>query len=280
MSYPLARPSGSVTLIRPAGGWPSAGLRELWSRRELLYFLAWRDIKVRYKQTFVGVAWVVLQPLALMAVFSVFLGRLVGISSDGFPYPVFVYAGLLPFNYFSLAMSESANSVVNNTHLVTKVYFPRLVVPLAPILSSSLDFAISGVILLGLMLVYGVFPGPAAFALPFFILEVVVLALGVGIWLSAINVRYRDVRYALPFFLQVLFFVTPVIYSSSLLGEPWRAIYSLNPLVSVVDGFRWSLLGADAPGLSVVPAMAVAWLILVSGVFYFRRAEASFADVA
>lgn len=274
-------PGAPRTLIAPPAGWVGVGLGDIWRARELLYFFAWRDLKVRYKQTVVGAAWVIIQPLMIMAVFTVFFGRLVGVGSDGIPYPVFVYAGLLPWNYFNLAMNESSGSLVAYSNLVTKVYFPRLIVPLAPVVSSLVDLAISGVIFFALMAVYGILPSWQVVFLPVFLVLLVADALLAGVWLSALNLQYRDVRHLIPFATQVLFFVTPVIYPSSLLQQPWKTLYALNPLAAVVDGIRWSVLGSHPPELLATLLSATASLtLLVLGALYFRRAERSFADVA
>ena len=266
--------------IRPPKGWASLELGELWAYRELLFFLTWRDVKVRYKQTALGAAWAIIQPVFMMIVFSLFFGRLGNIPSDGMPYPVFVYCALLPWQLFATALSESSNSLVGNQNLITKVYFPRLVVPLSAVLGGLVDFSIAFVILLGLLAYYGIVPGVAVFALPLFILLALLTAFGVGLWLSALNVRYRDVRYTLSFLTQVWLFATPVAYPSSIVPEEWRALYGLNPMAGVVEGFRWALLGkADPPGALLTVSVASVLLLLVGGLFYFRRTEQSFADL-
>ena len=255
-------------------------LREIWEYRELLYFLIWRDIKVRYKQTALGAAWAVIQPLMTMVVFSLFFGHLGKIPSDGVPYPIFSFAALVPWTFFANGLGQSSNSIVGNSHLITKVYFPRLVVPLASVLPGVVDFALAFVILLGMMLFYGIVPGLAILSLPLFLLLALTTALGVGMWLSALNVEYRDVRYLVPFLTQIWLFATPIAYPSSLLHEPWRTIYGLNPMVGVVEGFRWALLGTNqAPGPIILVSAAAAMLILVTGAFYFRRMERTFADI-
>ena len=242
-----------VTRIRPSTGWRALGLRELWDYRELLWFLVWRDLKVRYKQTVLGVSWAILQPVATMVVFSLFFGRLAGVPSDDLPYPIFSFAGLVPWTFFSQGLSQSANSVVGSQNLITKVYFPRPVIPIAAVLAGLIDFMLAFVVLLTMMFAYGIVPGPEALALAPLLLLALVSALGVGLWLSALNVQYRDVRYVVPFVTQLWLFLTPIAYPSSLLGEPWRTIYGLNPMVGVVEGFRWALLGTiTAPGLMVV----------------------------
>jgi lipopolysaccharide transport system permease protein len=270
-----------MTVIVPPAGWAPLDLRELWAYRELLYFLVWRDVKVRYKQTGLGVAWAVLQPLLTMVVFSLFFGRLAGVPSDGVPYPVFTLAALVPWTFFSYGLTQSASSVVADQQLVTKVYFPRLAIPGATVLSGAVDFALAFALLLVMMLYYGVAPTPnALWAVPPLLLLALVTALGAGLWLSALNVQYRDVRYTVPFLAQLWLFATPIAYPSSLLEEPWRTAYGINPMAGVVEGFRWALLGTDtAPGPIIVASAIAALLLLISGMFYFRRVEDSFADV-
>jgi lipopolysaccharide transport system permease protein len=266
--------------IRPPTGWASIGLRELWDYRELLYFLMWRDIKVRYKQTALGAAWAIIQPFFMMVVFSLFFGRLGKMPSDGIPYPIFVYCALLPWQLFAHALAESSNSLVANERLITKVYFPRLVVPMAAVLGGLVDFAVAFVILLGMMFYYGITPGAAVFTLPLFLLLAVATALGVGLWLSALNVQYRDVRYTLTFITQFWLFATPVAYSSSIVPAGWRPLYGLNPMAGVVEGFRWALLGkAEGPGLLLGVSITVVIAILIGGLYYFRRMEDTFADI-
>ena len=266
--------------IRPQSGWSAAGLKELWEYRELLYFLTWRDIKVRYKQTALGAAWAIIQPFFMMVVFSLFFGRLAKVPSDGIPYPIFVYCALLPWQLFAHALTESSNSLVANERLITKVYFPRLVVPISAVLGGLLDFAIAFVILLLMMAYYGVRPTWAIVTLPAFLLLAMLTALGVGLWLSALNVKYRDVRYTITFLIQFWLFATPVAYSSSIVPARWRALYGLNPMAGVVEGFRWALLGkSTGPGALLAVSVAVVILILIGGLYYFRRMEAEFADV-
>ena len=255
-------------------------LRDLWVYRELLYFLAWRDFKVRYKQTVLGAAWAIIQPLFTMVVFSIFFGYLGKIPSDGIPYPVFAYCALLPWSLFAHALNESSNSLVNNQGLITKVYFPRLIVPIAPLFVGLVDFGIAFVVLLGMMLFYGIVPTVAILAVVPFLLLAVLTALAVGMWLSAINVQYRDVRYTIPFLTQLWLFATPVAYPSSLLPEPWRSLYGLNPMAGVVEGFRWALLGkTHAPGPLIAVSVAAVLVLLVGSLWYFTRMEQTFADV-
>src|SRR5258706_8672241 len=235
--------------IRPQTGWTAAGLKELWEYRELLYFLTWRDIKVRYKQTVLGAAWAIIQPFFMMVVFSLFFGYLAKVPSDGIPYPIFAYCALLPWQLFAHALTESSNSLVANERLITKVYFPRLVVPIAAVLGGLVDFIAASVILLALMLYYHIYPGWAILTLSGFILLAIMTALGVGLWLSALNVQYRDVRYTINFLIQFWLFATPVAYSSSIVPPAWRPLYGLNPMAGVVEGFRWALLEkSDPPG--------------------------------
>ena len=271
---------GIVTLIHPSRGWISLKLSELWEYRELLYFLTWRDIKVRYKQTAIGVAWAVIQPFFAMVIFSIFFGQLAKIPSDGIPYPIFAYCALLPWQLFSHALNESSNSLVANQGLITKVYFPRLIIPVAPVLAGLVDFGIAFLVLIGMMLYYGIMPTFAVFTIPLFLILAVATALSVGLWLSALNVEYRDVRYTIPFLTQFWLFATPVAYSSSLVPESWRALYGLNPMAGVVEGFRWALLGkAEGPGTLLVVSVMVVIILFIGGLYYFRRMEKTFADV-
>ncbi len=270
-----------VLLIRPKKGLVALNLREIWAYRELLYFLVWRDIKVRYKQTALGAAWAVIQPVMTMVVFSVFFGRLAKVPSDGLPYPVFAYTALLPWQLFAFALTESSNSLVGSQNLITKVYFPRLVIPLASVLAGVVDFLIAFVVLLGLMLYYGIRPTTAVVWLPLFVLLALATALSVGLWLSALNVKYRDVRYTIPFLTQFWMFATPVAYPSSLVPQPWRAWFGLNPMAGVIEGFRWALLGkSSSPGLLLWISIGAVVLLLAGGLFYFRRTESTFADIA
>lgn len=276
------RPDDSIpiTRIQPSRGWVSLRLGELWAYRELLYFLTWREVKVRYKQTALGAAWALLQPLLTMLVFSLFLGKLAKVPSDRIPYPLFCLAGLVPWSFFSSGLSLSANSLVSSSNLISKVYFPRLAVPLSAVLSGVVDFAISFVLLIGVMAFYHQAPSLRCVYLPLFSLLALLAALGAGLWLSALNVEYRDVRYVLPFLTQFWMFATPIAYPSSLLGEPWRTIYGLNPMVGVVEGFRWSLFETvDPPGGMIIVSSITTVLLLVGGAFYFRRMEKSFADL-
>ncbi len=280
VSDALAQRSGVPHLrIRPSKGWVSLNLRDLWEYRELLYFLTWRDIKVRYKQTALGAAWAVIQPFMTMVAFSLFFGQLGKIPSDGLPYPIFSYVALLPWTFFAYGLANSSNSLVGSANLISKVYFPRLVIPISSVLGGVVDFAIAFVVLLGMMAYYHVWPTAAIALLPLFLLLALITALGVGLWLSALNVEYRDVRYTIPFLTQFWLFATPVAYPSSLLGEPWRTLYGLNPMVGIIESFRWALLGSTPPGPMLAASFVMAVVVLVSGAFYFRRMERSFADV-
>ena len=268
------------TRIEPSKGWISLGLKDLWQYRELLFFLTWRDIKVRYKQTALGAAWAIIQPLFTMLVFTLFFGRLAKVPSDGIPYPLFSYTALLPWQLFAYALTESSNSVVANERLITKVYFPRLVVPLASILAGLVDFVIAFTLVVGMMVWYGVRPTWAVLTLPFFVILAMATALGVGLWLSALNVIYRDVRYTLNFIVQFWLFASPVAYSSTLVPARWRPFYGLNPMAGVIEGFRWALLGkAQAPGAMLWVSVIVVALVLIGGLYYYRRMEKTFADV-
>src|SRR5437899_8933653 len=274
---PLTQP---LLRLTPPRGWLDLNLREVWSARELLYFFVWRDVKVRYKQTAIGVAWAVLQPLLNMVVFSLFFGKLAKIPSAGLPYPVFYYCALLPWTYFATALASATTTVVDQQHIVTKVYFPRVVLPLAAVASGLLDLGIGFGVFLAMMLYYRIAPTPAILMLPAFVLLAVLTALGVGLWLSALNAIYRDVRYVLPFLVQFWMFASPVAYPSSLVPERWRWLYGLNPMAGVIEGFRWSLTGRGQPPDLLLAASAGAVLVtLAGGLFYFHRAESTIADV-
>jgi len=269
-----------LTVIEPTGGWRAVDLAELWRYRELLYFLVWRDVKVKYKQTGLGAAWAVIQPITAMVVFTFFFGNLARMPSDGLPYPIFAYAGLLPWNYFASAVAGSGQSLVASANLLTKVYFPRLVIPLGRVASGLVDFAIAFAVLLVLMLYYGIAPTATLLVLPALLVMAVATALGMGLWLSALNVQYRDVGHVIPFLVQIWMFATPVVYPASLLPDQWRVLYGLNPMAGVVEGFRWALLGARAPAPAMLAvSAAVIVLVLISGLLYFRRMEDTFADV-
>jgi lipopolysaccharide transport system permease protein len=275
-------PSAEVPTLRiaPSKGWIPLKLSELWEYRELLYFLVWRDIKVRYKQTALGATWAVIQPFFTMVVFSLFFGHLAKMPSDGIPYPIFSFAALVPWSFFANGLSQSSNSLIGSSNLITKVYFPRLIIPLASSFSGVVDFLIAFAVLIAMMLYYGLLPTLNVLWLPLFLLLAMVTSLGVGLWLSALNVEYRDVRFIVPFITQFWLFVTPIAYPSSLLPEPWHTLYGLNPMVGVVEGFRWALLGTKtAPGPIITVSSAAAIVILITGAFYFRRMEKTFADI-
>lgn len=268
------------TRREPSKGWAWPKLRELWEFRELLFFFAWRDIKVRYRQTVMGALWAIIQPFFTMVIFSLFFGRLANVPSDGVPYPVFSFAALVPWTFFANALAQASNSLVSNANMVKKIYFPRLALPIATVLAGVIDFAVAFIVLLGIMLYYGLVPTINIVWLPSFALLALVTSIGVSLWLSAMNVQFRDVRYTIPFLTQAWLFMTPIAYPSSLLPEPWRTLYGLNPMAGVVEGFRWALLGTDtAPGNMIIVSAMIALTLFISGAFYFRRMEQSFADV-
>jgi homopolymeric O-antigen transport system permease protein len=286
VSSAASEPAIPTTIIEPTRGWGALHLVDVWEYRELLYFLVWRDVKVRYKQTALGAAWAILQPLFTMVVFTIFFGKLAGISSQGVPYPVFSYAALLPWSFFAQGVTRSGNSLVGSAHLITRVYFPRLVVPIAAVLAGLVDFALASLVFAGMMIAYHVALTPAMLLLPLFLLLALATALGVGLWLSALTVAYRDFGHITAFLVQLWLFVTPVIYPTRSVTDTLVRVglpawlYGLNPMTGVVEGFRWALLGiGDRPGPIVVASTAFALSLLVSGAFYFRRVERTFADV-
>jgi len=271
-------------IIEPSRGWISLQLRVLRQYRELLYFLIWRDLKVRYKQTALGIGWIILQPLISMVIFSFLFGGLLEVPSGGVPYPIFVYAGLLPWNYFANSLNRSSTSLVNNQNLITKVYFPRLVVPISGVMSGLVDFSVSFIVLIVLMIIFKFYPTPYIMFLPSFLLLAIITALGFGLWLSALNVRYRDVNYITPFLIQIWMYLTPVIYPVTIIPEKFRFLLALNPMTGVVEGFRWALLGdqltdVQPPGSIFLLSIAISLFVLVSGTIYFRRTERKFADI-
>jgi len=266
--------------ISPPDSWLSFELRELWIYRELLFFLVWRDIKVKYKQTVLGIGWAVIQPFFTMVVFSIFFGKIAKMPSDGVPYPIFSYAALVPWIFFANSLSSASNSLVGESNLIKKVYFPRLVIPISSVVSGTMDFLLSFLLLIALMIYWNIVPTVATIWLPVFTVLAMVTALGVGLWLSALNVQFRDIRYIIPFLIQIWLFATPIVYPSSLLPESWRILYGLNPMVGVVEGFRWALLGTSGPpGLMLLVSVAVSVGLLLSGALYFRKMENTFADV-
>ncbi len=276
---PLKTEAMPMIHIQPSKGWVSLNLRDLWEYRELLYFLVWRDVKVRYKQTVLGAAWAIIQPFFTMVVFSLFFGRLANVPSDGIPYPIFSYAALVPWTFFANGLNQATTGLVSQANLIKKVYFPRLSIPIARILAGLVDFVLAFIVLILMMFLYGIAPTSNIIWLPYFLLLALVTSLGVGLWLSAMNVRFRDVGYTVPFITQIWMFATPIAYPSSLLSEPWRTLYGINPMAGVVEGFRWALLGTTAPGPIIIVSSFVALALLVSGAYYFRRVEKAFADV-
>jgi lipopolysaccharide transport system permease protein len=273
-------PTSPTCLIEPSRGWAALKVGEIWHYRELLYFLAWRDIKVRYKQTAIGAGWAVLQPLATMAIFTLIFGKLAKMPSDGLPYPIFAFAGLLPWNYFSQALTRSGTSLVGNAGLISKVYFPRLIVPLSAVVAPLVDFAVAFLALVCMMIWFSIEPTWQWLLLPPFLTFAAISALAVGLWLAALNVRYRDVGHTIPFLVQIWMFASPVAYSASLVPERWRLLYSLNPMTGVIEGFRWCLLGTGTLDFKVltVSAMSV-FALLWGGLVFFKRMERTFADI-
>lgn len=278
---PISQSRPFVTVIEASRGWSPLNLRELWQYREVFYTLVWRDIKVRYRQTLIGATWTILQPLLTMGVLTIFLGKIAKIPSDGVPYAVFSLSGLVPWLFFANGLNHSSNSLAYSTHLISKVYFPRLILPAARVVSGIPDLALSLLILLAIVRYYDISYSLSSLALlPAFVLLASLTALGFGLWLAALNVKYRDVQHAIPFLIQLWLFATPIVYPSSLVPRQWRTLYGLNPMVGVVDGFRWLLLGSgEAPGLTVIVSTTAALVTLITGAFFFRRAERTFADV-
>jgi len=276
----LAEPESVQWRIAPPKGWFELNLREMWDSRELLYFFIWRDLKVRYKQTAIGVAWVVIQPLLAMLVFTLFFGRLAKMPSEGLPYPVFYYTALLPWLYFATALTNATNTIVEHQRVITKVYFPRMILPLSAVLSGLVDFGIGFILLIGMMLYYHQVPTVAALLLPLFVLLTIATALAMGLWLSAVNAIYRDVRYVVPFLVQFWLFASPVAYPSTLVPVRWRWLYGLNPMAGVIEGFRWALTGhGQPPGVLVLVSAGTVLVLLVGGVVYFQKMEGTIADM-
>jgi lipopolysaccharide transport system permease protein len=273
-------PDKPLIRIQPTKGWISLKLGEMWEHRELIGIFVWRDLKVRYKQTIIGALWAVLQPFLTMVIFSIFFGGLAGVPSDGIPYPIFSYAALVPWTFFANTINLASNSLVSNAEMIKKIYFPRLTMPIAAMLAGLVDFALAFAVLLGMMLFYGYVPTINILWLPFFLFLAMMTSLGVSLWLSAMNVQFRDVRYMIPFITQAWLFATPVAYPSSMLAEPWHTLYGINPMVGVVEGFRWALLGTEsAPDPIIFVSFSVSLVIFVSGIYYFRRMERVFADI-
>ena len=284
MTNELAEQSVQVDLpvlrIAPPRGWLDIDFKELWAARELVYFFVWRDIKVRYKQTAIGAAWAVIQPFMTMVVFSLFFGKLAKMDSHGLPYPIFYYSALLPWMYFAGALQSATSVVVEQQHVITKVYFPRLVLPLSSVVAGLLDFSISFVVFLGMMAYFRIMPGPSILLFPFFLLLAVLTALGVGLWLSALNAIYRDVRYVIPFLVQFWLFASPVAYPSTLVPMRWRWLYGLNPMAGVIEGFRWALTGhGQPPNIMLAVSAGMVLLLVVGGLAFFHRMEGTIADV-
>jgi len=273
---PVGKP---LISIEPQRGWVSPELADLWRYRELLLLLTWRDIKVRYAQTVLGAAWAIIQPLLTMVIFSIIFGQLAKLPSDGIPYPIFTYTALLPWQLFAFSLTNSSNSLVGSQSLISKVYFPRLIIPIASVLPALVDFAVSFLVLIGMMFYYHIPLTTRILVLPLFLLLAVATALAVGLWLSALNVEYRDIRYVVPFLTLFWQYATPVAYSSSLIPEKWRLLYGLNPMTGVVEGFRWALLGSGRVDGMIWVSVGIIFLILISGLAYFKRMEATFADV-
>ena len=271
-----------ITHIKPSRGWSALNLRDIWRYRELVYFLTWRDLKVRYKQTLLGAAWAIIRPVVTMIVYSIIFGGIANLDSEGVPYPIYTFTALLPWQLFAKAMSDAGRSMVSNRNMITKIYFPRLVIPASTILSGVVDFLVAFVILIGMMFYYHIRPTQAIWTLPLFLLLTLITALGVGLWFSALNVKFRDVGYILPFLTEVWKYLTPVAYSAQYVSQKWQIVYSLNPMAGVVQGFRWALLGTDlgADAIITLPiSISVSLVVFVSGLFYFRRMERTFADV-
>jgi lipopolysaccharide transport system permease protein len=280
MTTEIVKHEPTTIYIKPSRGLAALNLRDLWVYRELVYFMIWRDIKVRYKQTLLGALWAVIQPIMTMVVFNFLFGKVAKVPTDGIPYPIFSFTALLPWGLFTTALNTASRSLTANHNMITKIYFPRLILPISSVLSGLVDFAIAFVILIGLMIYYNVSPNlNALWTLPLFILLSIVTALGVALWLSAINVKYRDVNYALPFITQFWLFITPVAYSASVISDKWQLLYSANPMAGVVNGFRWALLGSGSgPDAALWVSIGISLLVLVSGLFYFRGMERTFAD--
>jgi lipopolysaccharide transport system permease protein len=276
---PLPVPDPPTVIIKPPRGWLDLRLADVWEYRELLYFFVWRDMKVRYKQTIIGVVWVVLQPLLTMGVFTIFFGRLAKLPSEGLPYPVFYFAALVPWAYFSVSLSACTAILVGNQHVITKVYFPRLVLPFAAVCTALPDLVIGFVVMIIITLAYGFRPGPAILLIPLFVLLAQMTALAVGLWTCALNALYRDMAAIVPFVIQFLMLASPVAYSSTLVPPKWRALYHLNPMADVIDGFRWSVTGhGPAPGEMIFVAAGLVALVLVGGLVFFQRVEGTVVD--
>ncbi|MEX2030626.1 MAG: ABC transporter permease [Anaerolineales bacterium] len=279
-SRPPAGNPDLIVHIRPITGWSFLKLGELWRYRELLYFFVWRDLKVRYRQTLLGAAWAILQPFLAMVVFSIFFGRLAQVPSDGLPYPIFSYSAMVPWMFFANGLTQASNVIVTHASMVKKTYFPRLTLPVATVMAGVVDFSLAFVVLIGMMFFFRIVPTANIVWLPLLLLLALATSLGGSLWLAALNVRFRDVRYIVPFLVQFWLFLTPIAYPSSLVPQQWRLIYSLNPMVGVIEGFRWALLGTDtSPGPIIIVSSLVSLFLLVAGTIHFRRMERSFADI-
>jgi lipopolysaccharide transport system permease protein len=283
-----SKPETPELVIHPTRGWSALNLKDLWIYRELAYFLVWRDLKVRYKQTLLGASWAIIQPFMSMVVFSFIFGKVAKLGSEGIPYPIFTYSGLLPWGLFAKALNDASGSLVRSSGMITKIYFPRLVLPMASVLSGVVDFAISFLVLIGIIIYYSLVPNStytftfswALLTLPLFLLLAVVTGIGIALWLSALNVQYRDIGHGIPFLTQMWLFITPVAYSASNISPKWQLVYSLNPMAGVVNGFRWAVLGIGSfPGMTLLVSSVIAIFMLVGGLFYFRRMERTFADM-
>ena len=269
-----------LTIVKPSAGWAALKLGDLWQYRELILFMTWRDLKVRYKQTFLGASWAILQPFLTMLIFSIFFGNLAGVSSDDVPYPIFSFTALTLWTLFSKALQDASRSLVASSHMITKIYFPRMILPLSSVLAGVVDFAIAFVVLIIMMIYYGIYPTLQILVLPLFLILALVTAMGVGLWLSALNVIYRDVGYVLPFLTQAWMFLTPIAYPTSIVPPRWQTLYAVNPMTGAVEGFRWALLGSgQPPGWMTAVSALVAVILLISGMFYFKRMERLFADM-
>lgn len=268
-----------VMIIRPSKGWIPHDLKELWDYRDLIYFFSWRDIKLRYKQTALGFSWAIIQPFLAMVVFTLFFGNLAKVPSDGVPYPIFAYAALLPWTLFSEGMTRSTNSMVLNSNIIKKVYFPRLILPISGILSPIVDFVIAFTILVGMIIYYGIYPTMNVIWLPAFLLLAIITSLGIGIWLTALNAMYRDFQYIVPFLVQIWMYASPVVYSASIVPSKYQILYALNPMAGVIEGFRWAILGTEAPSIIILVSALISILLLVTGVLYFTHIEKTLSDV-
>ena len=268
------------TVIEPPGSWLSINFKELWAYRELLFILAWRDVSILYKQSIVGIGWVIIQPVMTMLIFTIIFGKFAKLPSDGLPYPIFTYCALLPWNYFARSLSGSSNSLVGSSHLITKVYFPRLIIPLSKVFSGLVDFCIAFIILIAMMIWYQISPTSGILLLPLFMLIAMITSLAVGLWLTALNVKYRDIQFIVPFLAQFWMYASPVAYSTGIVPQKWQLIYALNPMVGVIEGFRWALLGKGSPNSEMILlSSGIVLIIFISGLYYFKKMEQSFADV-